>query len=119
MANKNQNRNRNRKSPIKIILFILLAIFMGPFLLSIGVSVFFALISVVLGLLVVALVLLSSPIIFMVFPGAIGINIPVVALFFFGIAMLAIFVLISTIVIRILRRLLVLGLDLIKNLLGR
>jgi uncharacterized membrane protein len=116
----NEKKRRNPyKSPLKIVLIILVAIFMGPVLLSIGVSVIFAVISVALGLLVVALVMLSSPIIFMVFPGAIGINLPVMALFFFGIAMLALFVLFSAIVIRILRRGLVLILDGIKGLLGR
>ncbi len=114
-----KKRHKPNRSPLKIVLIILVAIFLGPVALSIGVSVIFGLIGLTLGLLVVALIMLSSPIIFMVFPGALGIKLPVMALFFFGIAMLALFVLFSAIVIRILRRVLIFILDVIKRLLGR
>ncbi len=112
-------RNQNRKSPFRLVLIILGLIFMGPFLISIGVTVFVTLASIALAILVIALILLASPIIFMVFPGAIGINLPTSALFFFGIAMLAVFILVSAMVIQILRRFLIFILDLIKRIMGR
>ena len=112
-------KQHNNKSPLRLILIILALIFMGPFLLSIGVTVFVTLGSIALGILVLALILLASPIIFMVFPEAVGINLPAPALFFFGIAMLAFFIMVSTIVIQILRRCLLFILDLIKKVLGR
>ncbi len=112
-------RNQNKKSPMRLILIILALIFLGPILLSVGVSVFITLVSIALGILVLALILLSSPIIFMVFPGAVGIDLPAPALFFFGIAMLSIFILVSAVVIQILRRFLMFILNVIKQLLGR
>ena len=63
-----KKRHKPNRSPLKIVLIILVAIFLGPVALSIGVSVIFGLIGLTLGLLVVALIMLSSPIIFMVFP---------------------------------------------------
>ncbi len=112
-------RNQNKKSPARLILLILTLIFLGPFILSVGVTVFVTLGSIALGILVLALILLSSPIIFMVFPGAVGINLPAPALFFFGIAMLALFILVSAMIIQILRRFLMFILNFIKQLLGR
>ena len=89
----------------RVIAIILAAIFIGPVIISVLGSLVIGLFSLVLVLLVIALVLLSSPILIMAFPASAGFNIPTLALFFFGIAILAIFVLVAAVVIRIVKRL--------------
>lgn len=85
----------------RIIVLILLVIFFGPVVISILGSVVIGLFTVALALLAIALVLLSSPILIMAFPASAGFNIPQMALFFFGIAFLAIFVLVTAIVLKV------------------
>jgi len=91
----------------KIIALILFAVFLGPVVISILGSLVIGLFSIALLLLVIALVLLSSPILIMAFPASAGFNIPMLALFFFGIAVLSIFVLVTAVVIRIVKRILI------------
>ena len=87
----------------RLIALILFIIFFGPVMISVLGSVVIGLFSIALFLLVAALVLLASPILIMVFPASAGFNIPQLALFFFGIAVLALFVLVTAVVIRIIK----------------
>lgn len=87
----------------RLIALILFIIFFGPVIISVLGSVVLGLFSIALFLLVAALVLLASPILIMVFPASAGFNIPQLALFFFGIAVLALFVLVTSVVIRIIK----------------
>jgi hypothetical protein len=99
-----QNYRGNDRSPLaKLILLILVLIFIGPTALGIIVSVVVGLAGFLIVLLVGALFLLASPILMIAFPTALGLGIPLLALFFFGIAMLSIFVLFTALFFRIVR----------------
>lgn len=102
----------------RLIVLLLLLIFLGPVLFSILGSVVVGLFSIALFLLVAALVLLASPILIMVFPASAGFNIPQLALFFFGIAVLSVFVLVTAVVLRIIRWILRTIWTVFKSLLG-
>lgn len=91
----------------KIIALILFAVFLGPLIISVLGSLFIGLFSIALLLLVIALVLLSSPFLIMAFPASAGFNIPVFALFFFGVAVLALFVLVTAVILRMVKRLII------------
>lgn len=99
-----QNNRGNGKGPLaKLVMLILLIIFIGPTVLGIFASVVAGLISVLLALLVGALFLLASPILMIVFPSSLSLGIPILALFFFGIALLSIFVLFTALFLKLIR----------------
>ncbi len=108
----------NRNQTTKLIGLILFIVFFGPILISILGSVAIGLFSIALFLLVAALILLASPILVMVFPASAGFSIPQLALFFFGIAVLAIFVLVMAVIIRIIKWILLTVWNILKRMLG-
>lgn len=97
------HRDRERGPLAKLLLLILFLLFVGPTALGFLVSVVVGLAGFLIVLLVGALFLLASPILMVVFPSSLGLGIPLLALFFFGIAMLSIFVLFTALFIRIVR----------------
>lgn len=109
---------RGPKSGVRIILTILLIIFLGPVVVSTVGSLIIGLFSISLFLLVIALVLLASPILVLAFPNTLGFNIPQMALFFFGIAVLSVFVLSVAIVFKLSKWIILTILNIIRRLFG-
>lgn len=111
-------KGKGTNQTARLIALILFIIFFGPVLISILGSVVVGLFTIALLLLAAALVLLASPILIMVFPASAGFNIPQLALFFFGIAVLAVFVLVTAVVIRIIKWILFTIWTVFKRMLG-
>lgn len=115
----NRNGNGNGpKSSVRIILSILLLIFLGPIVVSTVGSFILGLFSISLILLVIALVLLASPILILAFPNSLGFNIPQMALFFFGVAVLSVFVLSVVIVFKLSKWIILIILNMVRRLFG-
>ena len=113
-----QNYRGSDRGPLaKLILLILLIIFIGPTALGILGSVVVGLAGFLIVLLVGTLFLLASPILVIVFPSSLSLGIPLLALFFFGIAMLSIFVLFTALFFRIVRWVFKTALMLLRRLL--
>ena len=115
------NRNRNGSGPksgLRILLTILLIIFLGPVVVSTVGSFILGLFSISLILLVIALILLASPILVLVFPNSLGFNVPQMALFFFGIAVLSVFVLSVAIVFKLSKWIILTILNIVRRLFG-
>lgn len=111
-------RNKGPNSPLRIILTILLIIIVGPAVVSAVGSVIIGMFSISLVLLVLALILLASPILILAFPESLGLNVPQAALFFFGIAVLSLFVLSVAVVIKITKWIVLTVINLIRRLFG-
>lgn len=111
-------RDKGPNSPMRIILMILLIIFVGPAVVSAVGSVIIGMFSISLVLLVLALILLASPILILAFPESLGQSVPQSALFFFGIAVLSLFVLSVAVVIKITKWIGLTVISLIRRLFG-
>ncbi|MGB4588464.1 MAG: hypothetical protein WBI17_04430 [Clostridiaceae bacterium] len=111
-------RGNGPKSTVRIILAILLIIFAGPVVVSTVGSIIIGLFGISLSLLVIALILLASPILVLAFPNSLGFNVPQMALFFFGIAVLSIFVLSVAIVIKLSKWIILTILNVVRRLFG-
>ena len=115
------DRNGNGRGPrsgVRIILTILLFIFLGPVVVSTVGSLIIGLFSISLFLLVIALVLLASPILVLAFPKTLCFNIPQMWVFFFGIAVLSVFVLSVAIVFKLSKWIILTILNIIRRLFG-
>lgn len=98
-----RNNHGQSQKTLRILLAILLFIFLGPVVVSILGSVVVGLVSFLLAILVVALFLLASPILMVLLPSSVSLSIPSGALFFFGVAALALFVLFTALCIRLIK----------------
>lgn len=113
------NQHNQNGSPLsRVILLVVLLIFLGPAAISIIGAGLGILVSLTLVLLVVALVLLASPILMLYFPASAAFHVPQMALFFFGIAVLALFVLAVAVVLKFIKWLFLTIIRGIRRILG-